>query len=128
MSFSPQDPRRPLADTAEEATRWLDAELRACVPEGWALRPMHAETIAWTLERVVVPEGEWPHQSYDIRLTGDLDLVVVTCGNVDAGALHVGNAVRQARLIGADAIRVYGFAACFAHVMATAKPNEWAYT
>jgi len=128
MSYSPQDPRRPLADTAEEASRWLDAELRAWVPEGWTLEPMHAEAIAWMLERVAIPEGEWPHQNFHIRLTGDLDLVIVTCGNVDAGEIHIGNVVREARLIGAHAIRAYGLAACLDHVMATCKPNEWAYT
>ena len=118
----------PLASTREEAARYIQTELEAAVPKGWALRGVQGDALAWTIVKQDIRSGEWPTREYGVRVSKSLELLVFTHGNKDFGPLSLHHVLLRSLVIDAAAVRHFGLAACLEHLMSGYEPNEWGYT
>jgi hypothetical protein len=119
---------QPLAATREEAEAYITAELERAVPRGWTVRRLPERRLGWTINRHEVPSGEWPNQDYGVQLPDSLEFVIFTHGNNDVGYFGLYQALQNALVVEAAALRHFGMAACLQCLMARCRPNEWGYT
>jgi len=118
----------PLAPTREEAARYLRTELERAVPEGWMLRSVEGDGLAWSIVKTDIQPGEWSNKEYGVRVSKSLDLVIFTHGNNDVGPLSLDHALLRSFVIDAAALRHFGMAESLEQVMTRCEPNEWGYT
>jgi hypothetical protein len=118
----------PLGKTREEAEAYLTTELERSVPRGWTVGRGDGTTQRWVITRQEIPSGEWSSQEYGVQLAGSLDYLVFTHGNNDIGGWGLHQALQNALVIEAAALRHFGMAACLQYLMSHYRPNEWGYT
>ena len=119
---------KPLAETREEAEAYISAELKRAVPRGWTIRRVSEPRLGWIISKQEVPSDEWSNQDYGVQLPGSLDFVIFTHGNNDIGCFGLNQALQNALVIEAAALRHFGMGACLQYLMLRCRPNEWGYT
>ena len=128
----PVSPRPLPKNTApfqdrNEAVNYLTEALRSAVPVGWKVQ-RHQPELSWCVERTAVPAGEWPCQDYWVRVTEDLQWIIVTHGNKDCGVFTLQHELSNAVVIRSRSLCQFPLADCLRFVFQHRRPNEWGYT
>lgn len=109
----------------EKLAAYVAAELRGCVPEGWRVERF-VPTLAWAIKKECLGPDEWPNQEYDLWITKDLELLVITHSNCDVGP---GPIYENAVVMRVELLRCRGeLSTAMRHVISSFKPNAWGYT
>ena len=110
-----------FSDSAELAA-YVTAQLAQSVPKGWRVERLR-DPLAWAIKKECPEPGKWYDQEYNLWITKDLELLLITHDNGDIGGsptyayavlLRVGRGMKVA-----EAVR---------YVTSQFKPNEWGYT
>jgi hypothetical protein len=120
-------PSRPEGfHDAEELAACIARQLEQSVPKGWRVERL-ASRLSWAIKKEGPGPGEWDCQEYDLWITKDLELIVLTHDNCDIGfgPVFQNAVVINVREVMHDDRHLTG---AVRHVMASCKPNEWGYT
>jgi hypothetical protein len=127
--------------TRSQIEDYVGAELKRGISSGWRIVRNDRTRLWWTLERVSIPQGEWPTQDFSLLVSDDLQWFILTHGNCDVGCGGLGHALLDAMVISASSLRLpsvgidasvgslrFQLSDCIRFVIEHRKPNEWGYT
>ena len=118
----------PFFGTRQEAEQYMTAELKRALPDGWKIDTPSGDALSWAIEKTKLQAGEWPNQDYGVRISDNLEVVIITHSNRDEGLFAMHHALQQAMVIQASMLRKFALGECLSYVMSLCKPNEWGYT
>jgi hypothetical protein len=122
----PALPRPEGTNDAAELAAYITVQLERSVLKGWRVETLRGR-LSWAIKKECPGPGEWDWQEYDLWVTKDLEVIILTHDNCDIGlgpvflnavVLNVRDVMHNDRHL-TGAVR---------HVMARFKPNEWGYT
>jgi hypothetical protein len=95
------------------------------VPQGWRIERLGGP-LAWAIKEECPGPGEWQDREYDLWITRDLELLIITHDNRDVG---VGPLFENAVVLHVRTLRCWAtLPSAVRHVMSRFKPNEWGCT
>jgi len=114
----------PFFRSRNDVENYLSQELRAAVPEGWEFRRA-GEELNWTIRK---QGSTFPQESYAVRVTVGLDLVILYHGNSDAGPFGLRQVLNSAMVIDSVLLRAFSLRQCLAKMFAECEPNVYGLT
>jgi hypothetical protein len=126
---------KPFFENASEAVRYVTAELEAAVPTGWSVE--HEEV---PFANAMVPSFTEPRRTWRVRkevvmedfrlyLTPGLDLLIITYGNTDAGAMDLPHQfIERSLVVRTEVLRGWRLRDLLEYTMSKYEPNHWGLT
>lgn len=106
-----------------EVVRYVESEARRALPAGWHLDRLDEGRLAWR----IAPPGQGGND-YLLYVTGDRSEFIFFHGNTDAGPLHLGQLLLNAKVLDVKALRWCPLSRCIEHVLETCELNRWGLT
>ena len=98
------------------------------VPEDWTVRRSPDQSLTWIIAKKKLEPGEWVDKDYAVRVSADLDVLIFTYENNDAGCNpFLQQLLQKALVIDTVMLRGVTLGECLRFLFANHKPNEWGY-
>lgn len=115
----------PQFESPEDWKAWFEAELSAALPPGWRREVIPASLrgkTGWIVEPAPDPASCLNHD-FIIEPAADWSVIIVYCGNSDAGAGGIHWYAEQARVIQRDSLAFHPLREMLQWVFRRCEPN-----